>query len=56
MPDSWSAETYRTRSRQWREKAEALPPGAERDSCLVLAEGYANLAKVIEDAGSGTFA
>jgi len=48
MPNSWSAETYWMRSRQWREKAEELPPGHERESCLVLAEGYASLAKLLE--------
>jgi hypothetical protein len=35
------------RSRKWREKAEELPPGEERESCLVLAEGYASLAKLL---------
>jgi hypothetical protein len=53
MPDTWNAETYRERSRQWREKADSLPPGRERDACVALAEGYAGLAKLIERSGLG---
>jgi hypothetical protein len=48
MLSSWSAKTYWMRSRQWREKAEELPPGKEREGCLTLAEGYASLAKLLE--------
>jgi hypothetical protein len=48
MPDSWDAEIYRARAMQWRERAEKLPKGEERDTCLVIAEGYANLAALIE--------
>jgi hypothetical protein len=53
MPDSWNAETYRERSRRWREQADALPPGKERDAYVVLAEGYAGLAELIEKAVLG---
>jgi hypothetical protein len=38
----------------WREKADALPEGKERDACLALAEGYANLAGLIEEAAGIT--
>jgi hypothetical protein len=51
MPDNWNAETYRERSRQWREKADSLPPGREHDACVTLAEGYAGLAELIEKSG-----
>jgi hypothetical protein len=48
MLNSWSAETYWMRSRQWRENAEELSPGKEREVSLELAEGYASLAKLLE--------
>jgi hypothetical protein len=50
MPDSWNAETYRNRAQMWREKADALPEGRERNACLTLAEGYAHLAALIDEA------
>jgi hypothetical protein len=50
MPDTWTAENYQARARAWREKADTLPEGRERDACLALAEGYANLADLIEEA------
>jgi hypothetical protein len=50
MPSDWNLETYRRRARQWQDKAVALPPGDERQSCVVLAEGYARLARLIEEA------
>jgi hypothetical protein len=53
MPDSWDAAKYRKRAKKWRTEAEALPPGKERDACVVLAEGYANLAALIEEVNSG---
>jgi hypothetical protein len=49
MPDNWNPEVYRERARQWREKAEALPHGQERETCVVIADGYARLARLIED-------
>jgi hypothetical protein len=47
MPDSWNADAYRARAAQWRQQAETLPPGKEKDACLVLAEGYADLAALL---------
>jgi hypothetical protein len=53
MPGTWDASKYRERAKKWREAAEALPPGKERDACTVLAEGYANLAALIEKENIG---
>jgi hypothetical protein len=53
MPDAWDAAKYRERAEKWRKEAEALPPGNERDECVVLSEGYANLAALIEKANNG---
>ena len=52
MPDNWNAETYRERAWQWQAKAERLPRGEERDTCLTLAEGYNRLAELIEGSRS----
>jgi hypothetical protein len=41
------AETYRAREQQWRGEASRLSPCRERDACLALAEGYANLVQLI---------
>jgi hypothetical protein len=54
MPGTWDAETYRDRAQKWRAKAEALPPGKEQDACTLLAQGYANLAELIEREKEGT--
>jgi hypothetical protein len=48
MPASWNAGEYRNRATAWLQKAETLPAGRERDACVVLAEGYLNLAKLLE--------
>jgi hypothetical protein len=48
MPNSWNPQTYRERAGQWRSKAGSHPPGDERDACMVLADGYANLADLID--------
>ncbi len=53
MPGSWDAANYRERAEKWRQEAETLPPGSERNACMVLAEGYANLAALIENANKG---
>jgi hypothetical protein len=53
MSGSWNAAKYRERAKKWREEAETLPPGKERDACVVLAEGYANLAALIEKENNG---
>lgn len=50
MLGTWDAERYRQRAQQWRAEANALPPGKERDACMVLAIGYANLAMFIDEA------
>jgi hypothetical protein len=41
-------ETYQEREREWRERAATLEPGAERDACLALADGYRHLVTLIE--------
>jgi hypothetical protein len=48
MPESWNAGEYRNRATAWLQKAESLPAGRERDACQVLADGYLNLAKLLE--------
>jgi len=48
MSNSWDPETYRVRAMQWRHKAAMQLQGKERDICLVIAEGYADLAALIE--------
>jgi hypothetical protein len=50
MPNDWNPETYRRRAEQWQDKAVALPSGDERQACEVLAQGYARLAQLIEQA------
>lgn len=52
MSGTWDAATYRKRAQKWREDAQAMPPGKERDACTVLADGYANLVALIEDANN----
>ena len=55
MPGNWEPQVYRERAQQWHEAAATLPPGPTKDAYLVIAEGYANLAKLIErdKAGQG---
>jgi hypothetical protein len=48
------AATYRVRERQWREAAADLSPGPERDACIALAEGYANLVAILGRLGQDT--
>ena len=48
MPASWNAGEYRNRATAWLQKAESLPAGRERDACQILADGYLNLAKLLE--------
>lgn len=40
--------TYQEREREWRERAATLEPGAERDACIALADGYRDLVSLIE--------
>jgi hypothetical protein len=42
------AAVYREREKRWREAAEGAPDGVERDACLSLADGYADLISVLE--------
>jgi hypothetical protein len=51
MPGTWDAKRYRALSAKWREEAEALPLGKDRDACMALADGYARLASIIEETG-----
>ena len=48
MPDSWNPEQYKECAKKWRDKAASLPEGRERDTCVTLAEGYEELAEIIE--------
>ena len=52
MPDAWNAAVYRERAAAWRDKAATLPEGSrERDVCQDIAQGYDDLADLIEQAG-----
>jgi hypothetical protein len=48
MSDHQGPEAYRRQARLWQEKADALSHGEERDVCLVIADGYAGLAALME--------
>jgi hypothetical protein len=48
MPDSWDPERYKERAKAWRDKAASLPEGRARDTCVTIAEGYEELAEIIE--------
>jgi hypothetical protein len=49
MPDAWNAAIYRERAAAWRDKATTLPEGSrERDLCRQIAQGYDDLADLIE--------
>ena len=48
MPDHGNPETYHLQAKQWRKKAGGLSCGKEREVYLVIAEGYARLALLIE--------
>ena len=41
--------TYRQRSLEWKEKAEALPSDKDRDVFIAIADGYAQLARLHEN-------
>jgi hypothetical protein len=47
MPDP-DAQTYREREKHWRNEAARLTSGQDRDACLALADGYADLVSIIE--------
>jgi hypothetical protein len=49
MPDAWNAAIYRERAAAWRDKATTLPEDSrERDLCRHIAQGYDDLADLIE--------
>ena len=48
MPGSWDPQVYRDRAQQWRGAASELPPGPTKDAYVVIADGYAKLADLIE--------
>ena len=49
MPEAWNAAIYRERAAAWRDKATTLPEGSgEREVCQKIAQGYDNLANLIE--------
>jgi len=48
MPDSWNAAEYRRRAQAWQLRAETFPEGKERDLCQALADGYTQLALLLE--------
>jgi hypothetical protein len=53
MPDAWNAEGYRERAAAWRDKAMTLPEGGrERDICRDIAQGYDDLADLLEQQAS----
>ena len=48
MPHYPNPRAYRLQAEQWHEKAEARASDKERQVCLVIADGYARLAQLIE--------
>ena len=53
MPDAWNAAVYRERAAAWRDKATTLPEGSrERDICRDIAQGYDDLADLLEQQAS----
>lgn len=44
----WNVERYREREQHWRNAASQALSGPERDSCLTLADGYAELIRIVE--------
>ena len=46
MPEQWSPDMCRLLAEQWQTKADALPAGQERDLYLLIADGYAGLARI----------
>ena len=48
MPEVWGTQTFRDLARSWQERADALPPGKERDQRMAIADGYARLAQLRE--------
>jgi hypothetical protein len=46
------AQTYRAEARRLREMAEEAEPGRKRDTLMMIAEGYEQLALTVEAAAS----
>ncbi len=49
MSSGWNIDVYRTRAKKWREEANRLHGGNEREAYLVIADGYAHLVALIEN-------
>jgi hypothetical protein len=52
MPEHQDPEAYRLQARLWQRKAGNLSNGEERDVYLVIADGYARLAQLLEQKAS----
>jgi hypothetical protein len=48
MLGNWNPQVYRERAEHWRVEAAKIAPGAAQDACLELADGYTNLADLIQ--------
>jgi hypothetical protein len=48
LQNAWNIGAFRERERRWRLEAECLSPGAERNACISLADGYAYVIDLIE--------
>jgi hypothetical protein len=35
------------REKKWRDEAAELPPGPDRDACIAIADGYAELVAIL---------
>lgn len=44
----WSVEKYWAREQEWRQKAENALSANNRETCLLIAEGYAKLVAILE--------
>jgi hypothetical protein len=54
MAGDWDPRVYRERAEHWRFEAANAAPGETQDAYFALAEGYTNLADLIErDIGPG---
>jgi hypothetical protein len=51
VPGRSDPEVYRDLATIWLHRAELLPDGLERNICLILSEGYARLAALLDKRG-----
>jgi hypothetical protein len=51
MPGNWNPQEYRERAQRWLAEADKMPPGKTREACITTADGYSNLADLIERDG-----